>query len=55
MVGYDTLGRGGTVGGKAGVLTGSVSTDLLVTTVSVQETARETGPALAQVTLGTGH
>ena len=54
VVGDDTLGGGGTVGGEAGVLAGAVTADLLVTTVSVQETAGETGAALAEVALGTG-
>ena len=55
MAGDHTLGSGCTGGGEAGVLAGAVTANLLVATVGVQETAGQTGAALAEVALRTGN
>ena len=55
MAGDHTLGSGCTGGGEAGVLAGAVTANLLVATVGVQETAGQTGAALAEMALRTGN
>ena len=55
MTGDHTLCSGGTGGGETGVLAGAVTANLSVSTVSVQETARQTGAGLAEMALRTGH
>ena len=55
VAGDDTLRSGGTGGGETGVLAGAVTANLLVATVGVQETARQTGAALAEMSLRTGN
>ena len=57
VVGHSTVSRGSTARGGEGAWVGALAlvTHLLVTTVSIQQTAGQTHSSLAEVTLGTGN